>query len=142
MEHLPEFIGNHLLLVTLTIAVFVLLVWNLVKDNLAGVKQLSPAESTRLINREHATVLDISSSQDFAGGHIIDARNIPHTELANHAKDLAKLKQKPVIICCPTGTTAVRVARDLRNRGFEQVYILKGGLQAWQGANLPLSKGQ
>jgi rhodanese-related sulfurtransferase len=30
--------------------------------------------------------------------------------------------------------------RELRKAGFEKVYNLRGGVIAWQGANLPLSK--
>ncbi|MEG3193837.1 rhodanese-like domain-containing protein, partial [Lysobacter sp. D1-1-M9] len=30
----------------------------------------------------------------------------------------------------------------LKKAGFEQVYVLEGGIQAWQQADLPLVKGR
>ena len=37
MEHLPEFIGNHLMLVGALLAVIALLAWNIMKDSFSGI---------------------------------------------------------------------------------------------------------
>ena len=140
MENLPEFIGNHLTLVTLFIAILVMLMWNIFSTTSIGINQIQPAELTRLINREHAVVIDVRSQDDFNNGHILNARNIPEGELQSRGKDLEKHRAAPVVACCGTGMTSQKSAKTLKAMGFEKIYVLKGGINAWQSANLPLTR--
>lgn len=140
MERLPEFISNHLFLVSLFISLLMLLIWNLYGGALSGARQIIPAELTRLINRESAVVVDVRSEEDYKNNHILHAINMPGKELeANNAK-LDKYKKQALIFYCASGVDSARAARTLVSKGFEQVYCLKGGLPSWQNANLPLTK--
>jgi len=139
MERIPEFIGNHLFLVSLLVAITSLLLWNIFAGAI-GVIQVIPAEVTRLINHEDADVLDIRNVEEFEKGHIINAVNLDATTLVDKEKELEKYKEKPTIICCGQGQESIRVARSLKMKGFEKLYCLKGGITAWQNANLPLTK--
>jgi rhodanese-related sulfurtransferase len=140
MENIPEFIGNHLFLVTLLIAVICLLIWNIFGDSMSGIRQVSPAELTRLINRENAVVVDIRAAGDFLNGHIIHALNIPEAEIKSRLKELEKHREKTVVVCCNTGTLSSRGVRLLKAEGFDNILALKGGLSAWQNAGLPLTR--
>ncbi len=140
MERLPEFIGNHLFLVSLFISLLMLLIWNLYGGALAGVKQVIPAELTRLINHENAAVVDLRSEEDFKHNHIINALNIPDKTLEANKAKLDKFTKRAIVFYCASGIDSARVARNLATQGFEQVYSLKGGLPSWQNANLPLTK--
>jgi len=139
MENIPEFVGNHLFLVTLLIAVLLLLLWNIYGDAMSGVQQIGPAELTRLINHENAAVIDIRNAQDFNNGHIIHSRNFPEAEIGSREKEMEKFRSKVVVLCCSSGLNSGRVARKLKTSGFEKIYSLKGGIQAWQNATLPLT---
>src|SRR5690606_26102621 len=97
MEKLPEFIGNHLFLASLFIAILILLLWNLFGTALAGVTRVPPSEVTRLMNREKAVIVDVRGSGDFSSGHILNAMNIPESELATRLKELEKFRKQPVI---------------------------------------------
>ena len=141
MEQIPEFIANHLFLVSLFVAISSLLFWNLF-FNAIGSSQIVPTEVTRLINHEDAEVLDIRSAEDFANGHIINAVNVDVATLGDREKELDKYKDKTVVVCCAQGQESIRVARSLKTKGFEKLYSLKGGVSAWQNANLPLTKGK
>ncbi len=141
MEKLPEFIANHLFLVSLFVAISSLLFWNIFFSAM-GASQIVPAEVTRLINHEDAELLDIRSAKDFEKGHIINAVNIDMATLGDREKELNKYKDKTVVICCAQGQESIRVARNLKTKGFEKLYSLKGGISAWQNANLPLTKGK
>jgi rhodanese-related sulfurtransferase len=141
MERLPEFIVNHLFLVSLLVAISSLLFWNLFFSAM-GSSQIVPAEVTRLINHEDAAVLDIRTANDFENGHIINAVNIDVATLGEREKELEKYKDKPVVIYCGQGQESIRVARSLKTKGFEKLYSLKGGISAWQNASLPLTKGK
>jgi rhodanese-related sulfurtransferase len=141
MEKLPEFIANHLFLVSLFVAISSLLFWNIFFSAM-GASQIVPTEVTRLINHEDAELLDIRSAKDFEKGHIINAFNIDMATLGDREKELDKYKDKTVVICCAQGQESIRVARNLKTKGFEKLYSLKGGISAWQNANLPLTKGK
>ena len=141
MERFPEFVANHLFLFSLLAAILMLLIWNLFGDVLSGIKMLLPAEVTRLINSEDARVIDIRPQADFEKGHILDAINISADQLGSQLDKLKQYKEQGIILCCTSGVTATKEARKLMNEGFDKVYCLKGGIQAWQNANLPLTKG-
>jgi rhodanese-related sulfurtransferase len=141
MERIPEFIANHLFLVSLLVAISSLLFWNLFFSAM-GSSQIVPSEVTRLINHEDAAVLDIRTAKDFENGHIINAVNIDAAKLGEREKELEKYKDKTVVICCGQGQESVRVARSLKVKGFEKLYALKGGISAWQNASLPLTRGK
>ena len=141
MLRLIEFISNHPFLVSLFIAILALLLWNVFSGSLTGVALIGPADATFLMNRENAAVIDLRAAGDFRNGHILNAVNIPESELQERQKDLGKYKGKPVIACCQNGAVSGRVARTLRTEGFEKVYCLKGGVAAWQSANLPVARG-
>ena len=141
MERIPEFVANHLFLISLFLALLALLLRNLFGAALTGVTQIEPAETTRLINREGALVLDVRPGAEFEQGHILNAINIPEAELAVRQKELEKHKDKPIIACCQTGTMSVRAAGRMRAGGFEKLYCLKGGLAAWRSAGLPVTRG-
>ena len=140
MEKLIEFAGHHIILVSLFAAITVMLIWNLLGSAVSGIKQLSPMEVTRMMNHEHAVLLDVRNSNDYNKGHIINSISVPDTELAERQEFLEKHKQKIVITYCEHGNLSDKAARSLKASGFEQVYSLKGGVTSWRGANLPLTK--
>ena len=140
MEHLPEFIANHLFLCALFVALLVLLLWNIFGDSIGGNKAISPAELTTLINRENASVVDLRKQDEFNNGHIINSINIPHADIEGSLKKLEKYKKSPLVVYCQSGAESQRVSRLLKQSGFENVSFLKGGMLTWQNANLPISK--
>ena len=140
MEHFPEFIANHLFLVSLLIGILMLLLWNLFGASLSGIAEVAPMEATRLLNHEQAVILDVRPEQEYAEGHILNAINIPVDKITGQQDDLNKYRNQPVILCCKNGMDSMRVARVIKHSGFEKVYCLKGGLQTWRTAGLPLAR--
>lgn len=107
-----------------------------------GYKSLKPAELTRMINNGDTTVIDLSASGDFEKGHIAGSRNLQVNQATGAHKLLSGAKQSPVVLLCRTGTASHTVAKALKKEGFEQVFVLEGGLPSWQAADLPLVKGR
>ena len=140
MEKLPEFIANHLWLVLLFVSILALLLWNIFGAAMSGLAQLGPAEVTRLMNHEKALLLDLRTNADYSSGHILSARNIPAAELEGRQKELQKYKSGPVILCSNRDSDGVKAGRVLKFAGFEKIYSLKGGLEAWRSANLPVTR--
>lgn len=139
MDQLIEFVGNNLLLVGAALIVAAMLIHNIATD--VGTKNnIDPHRATELINRQDALVVDVRPMADFNKGHIINARNIPMGSLEKQLAQLEKHKDKPVIVACRSGAQSAVAARQLRKHGFEGVHNLKGGILAWQSANLPVSR--
>lgn len=137
MDTYLEFAGNHTLLVSALVFSFFLLVFTELRRKAAGVINVEPPEAVRLINAD-AKVIDVRSVEAFARGHIVHAKNIPFDELQADAKKVDKLKSKTVIAVCDSGVTSTKVVDFLRKQGVESVYGLKGGMNAWTQASLPV----
>ena len=101
---------------------------------------LSPVQATLMINREDALVIDVREQNEFAKGHIPNAKHIPLTALEQRAGELDKHKQMPLILCCATGARSGAAAGTLRKLGFEKVFNLAGGIQGWTSAGQPVSR--
>ncbi len=141
MVQLTEFIGNHVIMVSAWVILFVLVVSSYVSGAMSKVKQISNHELTLLVNRENATVVDIRSPADFEKGHITDAVSLPMEKITKQQLGaIEKQKNKPIIVVCNAGISAKTAANALVKSGFEQVSVLRGGMQTWLGANLPVIK--
>ena len=55
-------------------------------------------------------------------------------------KKLENSKDKPIIVVCAMGNQARGTANAMLKDGFANVSVLKGGMNAWQSASLPVSK--
>lgn len=101
--------------------------------------QLAPYAAVKLINEEKARVIDIRAPADFKRGHILGADNLPPARHADLQQQVEKNPNKPVILVCAMGVAAKSLARKLRAAGAQSVYPLAGGLNAWEGAGMPLT---
>lgn len=83
-------------------------------------------------------VLDIRTPDEFAGGHLANAINIDYyaddfeTRLAELDLDV------PYVMYCNSGNRSSNALPIMDSLGFSEVYELGGGIQAWNGANLPV----
>lgn len=90
-----------------------------------------------MINKGNVAILDVRDADEFAAAHLRDAKNIPHRELENRARELERLKSKSLIVICRSGVQSSRVLGQLKKMGFNEVYSLAGGLSAWTAQGLP-----
>lgn len=139
MEQLLEFAGNHTVLVAGFLAVLAALAWNIITDP-GGKNAVDPLAATALINHEEAVVLDVRSMAEFKDGHIVNAVNIPLNGLGNNVKQLEKHRNRPIVIVCRSGSRSGTACSQLRKHGFENVKNLRGGMMAWESANLPVKR--
>lgn len=139
-NQLIEFAGNHRLLVLALIAILVMLIVSEIQQRLSRVKVVSHSEAIRLLNHENAVMIDMRSDKDYREGHIVNAVHLP-AGTGEVPASLNKHRERPVIVYCERGQRSNAVCNRLSKQGFESVYNLKGGVLAWQKAELPLSKG-
>ena len=118
------------------------LVANEVANLLGGVRRIGPAQLTGLINRDNALVVDLRAPGEFEKGHIAGSKNVQPSQFDPEHKQLAAAKALPVVLVCRVGQTASGAAKRLRKAGFERVYVLDGGIGAWQQDGLPMARGR
>ena len=123
-------------------AVTVALVATEVARLFRGYRTVQPAGLTALVNRDNALVVDLRPIGDFEKGHIPGSKNVQMSQFDPEARHLAAAKSLPVVLVCKAGQVAGGAARRLRKAGFERVYVLDGGIGAWQQDGLPLAKGR
>ena len=138
MEQFAAFALDNLVLVLVFVGLLGALVWTSVSG--VGSGQVSPADAVRLISREDAVILDVRPDGEFRNGHIVNAIHVPFDQIDSRLGRLGKYRKQPVIAACRTGQQSATVAKRLRSEGFERVLRLQGGMVAWQGADLPVTK--
>ena len=139
MSRFVEFVRNNLLLFAVALVSGGMLLWPFVRRTTGG-PWVSTTQATHLINREEALVVDVREPNEFAAGHVLGAKNLPLARLDASGADLAKRKERPVIVYCDGGERSAKALAALKKHGFTRVANLSGGLAAWQQAGLPVEK--
>ncbi len=139
MDPILQFISLHPVLFSALAAVAVLLIVNEMSGAITGEKRLSPLEAVRLINDRAALVLDVRTVADYKRGHILNALNLPQTKLHERMNELGKDLARPIVVYCALGGVAAQATHQIKKAGFSEVYPLKGGLNNWLGASLPVT---
>ncbi len=132
---------THWPLLLVAIGFLLLLFKGPLSRKLAGVQEISPQQAVQLINQEDALVIDVREQHEWSKGHLANAKHIPIGDLQKYLQDLHKHKERHVICQCASGMRSLRAAGILHRAGFSRVYSLKGGIQAWRSAGLPVHKG-
>jgi len=137
MEQVFEFAGNHVVLVSALTLSFLLVVFTELRRKAMGVSNIEPQDAIRLINND-AVVLDLRSAEAYARGHIVNAKNIPYEDIEGNREKLDRFREKSIVAVCDSGVSSARLTASLRKAGLENVYSLRGGVNAWTQQGLPL----
>lgn len=127
----------NLVLVAIALISGGLLLWPVITRRDRG---LSAADATQLINRRNAIVIDLRSADEFAQGHLPQARHLPLDELKSKVAQVAKNKNTPVLLVCQNGGPSARARDVLKEAGYAEVFTLQGGVNAWQQSGMPVIK--
>jgi rhodanese-related sulfurtransferase len=134
-----DFLWREKLLVAVAFVSGGMLLWPLVRRSTGG-PWVDALQATHLINREDALLVDVREPGEFGAGHALGAKNVPLSKLESAPGELAKRKEKPVIVYCDGGERGAKALTALKKQGFTRVTHLSGGLKAWQQAGLPVEK--
>ncbi|MGN6569035.1 MAG: thioredoxin domain-containing protein [Flavipsychrobacter sp.] len=84
-----------------------------------------------------ANIVDVRTPEEYEKGHIKNALNYDWNG-SSFEQQIATLdKSKPVFVYCLSGGRSAMAAEIMRDRGFKQVYEMKGGFMKWRAAGLP-----
>jgi hydroxyacylglutathione hydrolase len=104
-------------------------------DRLANVEQVELAD---VAAANHRTVIDVRGAAEWDAGHIPNARHLFLGDLPETSDDLPR--DLPIALHCQGGTRASIAASMLQAKGFTNVATLKGGMDAWNAAHLPVDR--
>ncbi len=93
---------------------------------------LEPSVFATDIKKGGAVIVDLGYPADFEQGHIEGAININFFEPGFQSKVLELDKNKKYYVYSKNDARTKRTAIFMKQNGFNEVYILKGGWDAWK----------
>ena len=91
---------------------------------------INPLAAKEKIDRnEEVMLLDVREPHELAISQIKNAILIPLNQLAGRTSELSK--EKEIIIFCRIGSRSMRAVQILKGLGFNKVFSLDGGINAW-----------
>ncbi|MEM8606640.1 MAG: rhodanese-like domain-containing protein [Myxococcota bacterium] len=90
--------------------------------------RISGEEAQRKV-REGAVLVDVRSNEEYDGGHLDGALNIPIRELGDRMTEVGGTDRE-VVVYCASGTRSAIAKQMLESEGYEHVHDL-GGMNRW-----------
>ncbi len=107
----------------------------------SGSQKLNPENFEKKLNATpNKIILDVRTQDEYHNGHLENAVLIDYYK--NDFKEkVSKLdKSKPVFVYCAAGGRSGSASKILLDLGFNEVYDLKGGFNAWSNEKKPVKK--
>lgn len=101
-----------------------------------ALKPIEPRELKRRLDDGSAVLIDIREADEFAREHIVGARLAPLSGFDRH--DFDREHGKAVVFTCRSGNRTAANASRIIAKGFNEAYVLAGGLDAWKAIGLPV----
>lgn len=137
MQILEFLLNDEQIFTTITLVVLVaLLIGSIVADKLKKYEDVDVIGATALMDEKDLIILDVREEKERKSGFIANNVHIPLGQVKNKLDALDKSKK--ILVYCRSGSRSANVAGLLTRNKFKQVYNLKGGINAWQRANLPI----
>lgn len=96
---------------------------------------LRPADINSGIDEFHATtnaqLIDVRTPEEFAGGHIPRAINLPLQQI-DQAAAIVPDKATPLFVYCQSGARSAQAVSDLKRMGYIDARNI-GGIGSWHG---------
>lgn len=101
-------------------------------------RSISPVEAKKLIDSRHdLVILDVRTPDELKKeGGIQGAVLVPL--MAVMQNKLTVPKEKPILLVCAVGGRSYAAGQMLVRYGYQEVYNLSGGLDAWKKSGLPV----
>lgn len=82
----------------------------------------------KLMKKKETILIDVRSPQEYQEGHLDSAINIPFYEIANQIINKVPDKDTFLIVYCQSGHRSSKVAEELKELNYHNVWELEGGL--------------
>ncbi len=117
-----------------------------IKEARQHIEEWDAESAEEKISAGGVLVVDVREPDEFAGGHISGALNIPRgiieaaADTTTHYRHpaLCVAQADNVLLYCQSGARSALAAWALQQMGFEKVYSLAGGLECWNAEGFAL----
>jgi NADPH-dependent 2,4-dienoyl-CoA reductase/sulfur reductase-like enzyme/rhodanese-related sulfurtransferase len=92
---------------------------------LNGAFKQVPLTKVRELVESQATIIDVREECEYATSHIINAVNIPLSQLRERYQEIAQ--DKPIYLHCRSGQRSYNAVLALQNLGYNNVFNISGG---------------
>ena len=99
-----------------------------------GLNIVSPSEAGEIIkNTENVVILDVRTEMEHNyEGMIEDSVSMDFLKPRVFKREISKLdKNTPYLLYCSIGKLSIKAAEYMKEEGFNNLYVLEGGLKAW-----------
>lgn len=96
-------------------------------------------EAQRQLTGREAVLIDVRERDEWTAGHVAGATHIPLADLPTRLAEVPR--DQPVLLFCRSGNRSGKATTFLRQQGYAQAANVEGGIIAWQGAGLPVTRG-
>jgi thiosulfate sulfurtransferase len=105
---------------------------------MTDLKHIDAQQAFDMLQRGEARLVDIRDAQSFAKGHAKEAYHLTNDTLPTFF-DLVDEAQ-PIIVVCYHGHSSQSAGHYLIQNGYQHVYSIDGGMEAWLNMNLPIDE--
>ena len=104
------------------------------------IKNINSKEFNELLKSGDGIIIDVRTPHEFHSGHIKEASNIDFysDEFINKLEVVGK--DVPIYIYCRSGGRSLQAAIKMKEIGFNNIYNLIGGINAWNSAKYSMTK--
>lgn len=110
------------------------------------IKTMNPRSLNDIIERgQTAHLIDVRTPAEYRSGHAVGAISVPLDQLdpdrlIERLGDTEAGRTRPLFVTCQSGLRAEQAAQRLRQAGYDNVYQVDGGTEAWAKAGLPMQR--
>lgn len=100
----------------------------------ADYAQISMDEAAQVMEQETDFILlDVRTPEEYAGGHIPGAINVPNETIGSDPVDALPDKEQKILVYCRSGNRSKMAAAKLAEQGYTNIVEI-GGINSWSGA--------
>ncbi|MFD2177143.1 thiosulfate sulfurtransferase GlpE [Veronia pacifica] len=103
---------------------------------------ISVSDAWTMMNKQDqpGVMVDIRDPQSFQLSHAEGAFHLTNDTVVTLMQEVDF--EQPVLVMCYHGISSQGAAQYLINQGFEEVYSVDGGFEAWHRASLPVQPSE
>lgn len=91
-------------------------------------------------NTPQLIIVDVRTPEEYAAGHIEGAQLINWNDPTFEQRIATMDKSQPTVVYCAVGGRSGKAYMKLKQMGFQQVFDMKGGFDAWRKDKLPVAQ--
>ena len=112
----------------------------LVADAKQKILEISPTDAAAKSKSGEAVIVDVREKDEWDEEHIPDAIHMSRGTIELDVEEKVPDNNTMIICHCGGGGRSALAAESLQKMGYKNVRSMAGGLKAWKGSGLPITK--